>query len=1739
MILSTQIAYLDTDARDELKDNSIRAETVSTPTTGCLGDDACTGVDAGYVEATIIDLTPGITFMPTATGSNTTFSGYLDGTGWGSDDSDVYKISVPWGYEVTAITSWEDSPGLGTSTVVGAYITGIYSCIDFDMYLSYGGIGSWYDCGIDDSWVDGSWWYYSATTTGTPASTEGVDVGGRDIYIQVWCDDCGTQWGSSIAINEYDLTISVTPSDGGSGGDVGNYESTSPDTMYSCNHPDAVVDSCFEMPDLIEDFEMDTITGFATGHDESVVNAQYAYDTYTIDVPPNHDATVELTIECYDMCDFQYYQYVFLHLDGDGTPFNINTGTQQNTAQSLGDGGYFILHWPPFLTSDYYRSKSWTVAGADTFDIGLMAISATAPASGFSYSIDVEFAPAANAPCATANDGGSGQDAPDDPPYDNDGQDLLITGSSGTITGTICKDYDNDDFYTLNVPSGMGVFASVEWDNSDDPLMDGLDFVMHRDDGSSLSPIMSATKNDASVQSASSNKSVYFMPSDGLITSEECTLESFNNNIDSCQVTLAAGDMLHIELDTRAYGYEVMVTITEPDGTETQYGRNPAIIVDPSYYTPSQYSSYSSFDLADWEWTDAGTYTIEVTDSYGDGCTCTLSVFKDFVPVLAANDIVFDLSVDELPEETVVNYTITYSTFPVMMHSNVVIGDQPLGADTNSTLPGILYSANYSYTGYMHDAWDDQDVFEIFVPEDYGVTVTVSTDVRNDIDISSTFGDDSGGSEPAGPITMFYNPTMGGSTETITLDMVVGSGMYELDVQMWNVNDGPDTQQNDAGTGSDAADHHLDFGSTNWALGSTNMADGKSADGQVTWVNNTVLNATGVPVDSTFSGMINHLWDRVDAYRIPIPSGYYAFINVSSDSETGVATTLFSSIDYSSAWTTGNDEIVDYCSTFASGDCELDTDHKHEGEFVSLSIWSYQQSGDVDFSYDVSVEWGDISTLPCEHDDFGTCTDAPDIYTVCWGSAHDCDDGMYLNSTVDVEHSGTGFAHSATDARDWYNIDVPHGYGVEVELDAPTGTNYDIYLYNVTTGRAMSQATYGAYPFEVNTNDTTTWTGGLIAIYLRASAYHENDGSDDYTITYNLYTLDEDGDSWYDRDEDACSEASITNATYDPSNSSSFPPDNDADGICDELDPDDDNDGIDDTLDTFPLDPNESGDMDGDDIGDNADEDIDGDNWLNDDETDCLSDPFDATSYPMDSDMDGICDPIDSDLDGDGVENELDFYPLDGGASANTDGDMYPDEIHPGWVQNSSSYVYDPENSIFETTLMADDDDDQDGYLDTLEVDCQSDPLSSFSIPIDSDMDGVCDVNDLDVDGDGVDNVDDAFPLSPCASSDHDGDGKPDTLVADCQTTLVEDVDDDDDGFRDDVDAFPTDNTEWYDTDSDGIGNNADLNDDGDAWTDAEEGDCGSNRLDADSIPTDYDGDMICDKLDTDDDGDGVVDVLDAFPYDALEFSDNDGDGLGDFSDSDDDNDGWLDDEEPNCGTDPMDANSVPADNDRDRDCDISDQDDDNDGVLDIEDDFPLNPSESKDTDGDLIGDNSDIDDDNDGWLDTTELLCRNAPGGIGDPTSAEIHPVDNETDPGEDGIYGTEDDRPDVIIGDGVCNALDPDDDNDGVPDPEIFTLDANGVCTTCKEWEDHFPWDPTEQFDGNDDGKGDNANKLTLMDDISDDPGPFAGIGLAIALIVGLAARAASGRSDDDDEFEDYDETEEFVDDDEEIEA
>jgi flagellar hook-basal body complex protein FliE len=113
---------------------------------------------------------------------------------------------------------------------------------------------------------------------------------------------------------------------------------------------------------------------------------------------------------------------------------------------------------------------------------------------------------------------------------------------------------------------------------------------------------------------------------------------------------------------------------------------------------------------------------------------------------------------------------------------------------------------------------------------------------------------------------------------------------------------------------------------------------------------------------------------------------------------------------------------------------------------------------------------------------------------------------------------------------------------------------------------------------------------------------------------------------------------------------------------------------------------------------------------------------------------------------------------------------------------------------------------------------------------------------DIDTDGDGVvDRLD----------TDDDNDGLLDTQEFDDKCPYRLKADSDGDGVKDGSDAFPCNPSESIDTDHDGSGNNADVDDDNDGWSDAEELAKGTDPLRADT------------------DGDSVIDSQDAYPLDS------------------------------------------------------------------------------------------------------------------------------------------------------------------------------------------------------------------------------------------------------------------------------
>ena len=338
-----------------------------------------------------------------------------------------------------------------------------------------------------------------------------------------------------------------------------------------------------------------------------------------------------------------------------------------------------------------------------------------------------------------------------------------------------------------------------------------------------------------------------------------------------------------------------------------------------------------------------------------------------------------------------------------------------------------------------------------------------------------------------------------------------------------------------------------------------------------------------------------------------------------------------------------------------------------------------------------------------------------------------------------------------------------------------------------------------------------------------------------------------------------------------------------------------------------------------------ADEDDDNDGYPDVSEIACGSDPLDVNSTPDDMDGDAICDGDDDDMDGDGIDNVNetgnattegtlpdnpdtdgdgvcdgpnspntsfnnftncipgpDDFPLDPSAWLDTDGDGDPDDV----VGNSTSVP----------PLVEDDDDDNDGWNDTAESDCLTDSKDALDVPADLNDDGLCDVNDDDWDDDGVSNDDETNtslmgtdPWDP----DTDGDGICDGPIAFeglCHAG---------------PDPYPLDPNAPIDTDDDG------LPDENDGWT---------------GPPME----------DEDDDNDGTLDVEDDFPLDDGADTDTDGDGDPDnllyhpydgplVVDEDDDNDGWNDTAEIECGTEPLNASSVPVDDNENGICDVLD----------------------------------------------------------------------------------------------------------------------------------------------------------------------------------------------------------------------
>ena len=301
----------------------------------------------------------------------------------------------------------------------------------------------------------------------------------------------------------------------------------------------------------------------------------------------------------------------------------------------------------------------------------------------------------------------------------------------------------------------------------------------------------------------------------------------------------------------------------------------------------------------------------------------------------------------------------------------------------------------------------------------------------------------------------------------------------------------------------------------------------------------------------------------------------------------------------------------------------------------------------------------------------------------------------------------------------------------------------------------------------------------------------------------------------------------------------------------------------------------------------------------------------------------------------------------------------------------------------------------------------------------------------------------------------------------------------------------------FYDLDADGvldeddnciaIANPGQANYDGDYFGDAcDEDDDNDSVLDVDdNCPTgqkswtsqkgiDHDLDGCADASeDDDDDNDGVVDSSDLCPRGEINWasrssSDLDGDGCrDDDEDLDDDGDGICDAGAGNelCQVSDMAADLCPVSNigfistiETDNDADgcedaVEDDDDDNDGYSDTIDDCPLTSGSST---GELTGC---LDGDYDGYADSIDTFPA-------DPSQW----ADSDNDGYGDELRGNNGDYCPTIVGTSTLDRLGcVDSDGDGWSNPDD-TWNINFGA-------DAFPDEPTQHFDGDNDGYGDNA--------------------------------------------------------------
>ena len=1774
------------DAPLELDTAQERTETAPQPgSANCYGYDACRGIDAGANTSASMNLTDDFAMAGDETN---TYYGLMNGTGLCSYNADavcndVYLLDLPMGYGFSVTVAWN---GTGNDFGVGIGPA--------DGSMTGSSAGAWGRCYAGSSGAAG---YVGMSSDGEHdcpgfqynygGYTWPQDVQGDPVLIWVFGYEVYNQ-----PIQDYTMNISIWTGDGGLRGDVTSpqynilldmpdepaswsYQSDTfeldegdsadlvitycdvwctPESSVTVTLPDGSTDN-FALPDYFEGWlatynqsgeytveKQDTFgdggVGLVIGQSIGNFSGRLSVDEFTYeDSAAGHVGSTGDGSDIYAVwVPETYFANLTLHWDN-SADLDLRVYTDYDPATDTLTG---------LIAASYYDQPEFVDLGQ--LGEGMLLFAEVRHYAGVSagYSLEYQTQPGAPPPCfyqddgaaigegdyTLTNDAAGGSWSPED-----EANDVTGTASdngdgtwSGAFGGMMCAGYDTADWYQITVPAGMGMWAMLEWpegidSNFNDTIeIEGdISFGMYMVTSSGFNSFMSSSY--------------------GFHPQAVATNESFSWAND---LGVDSTVLLRLLLNDMNEDYESNYTVTFSMYNATEM--------------PPELNCQNDAGLAP-----------------ADGCLDAGNIYQDSINLSTANQSFGGYGHDEwddydyykiyMPENYVMGVCVD---FPGqndidlnIYYVNPTWGWMSFVASSYSDNPECAYS-QYDDAGqdlYIR-VWTDRGAGE------YEVTITLLTpglapgDNQDDCGLAGTY--------PNGDAA----------------DLIYGNSWDDHTF----TNESTQADLNPYDENGTVRDYWAGGICSGWIDGVWDPWDYYSIavpEGHYVQIDYD-MDPDGDGSDN--SGVYNYL---------------YMFMCQQQHLHCSWSTTPANPAYYIEQYAGyGTDELTQISGLWPVGSFHNSSGTSAaQGGVMDTPGWLYVRVGGFsasDQDYTMNITFHPLSSLEGgDQNDANSGRDAgPGFATAVMVNDHMNQtqiDTLSNESTLKWE----GWSHGGIDITDLFYFEVPANHGMEMEFTCDEETNYgeacDAYWFFYgwdSTGQDFYLGAPGiGSSYTYNTSNYASPTDSIFGISAHNWYGYDDDG-DGYTINVTFFTLDADGDGWLDQLEYDCG--------TDPNDANSTPSDLDGDGICDSLDDDIDGDGVGNDLDEMPGDPDGNADMDGDGIDDSVDPDMDGDNWTNIEEQVCLGAnsmaDMQANVTPTDYDGDGLCDIteesdvehpaadtiLDPDGDNDGTDDESDAFDFDECADTDTDGDGDPDSILADCT----------------TDLVEDLDDDDDGHEDAYEILCGSDPHNQAEVPVDSTLDmslggysnGQCDALDPDDDNDGYNDTDengdpavdengillDLWPYDSSEWSDADADGQGDNR----------DMDDDNDGWWDScdlsdwshaqnsstieglnyfspengglgdlgiagncpgaTDAFPHDANEWLDTDGDTVGDNTDVDDDGDGWSDQDELRCyavpSGQELDSAAVPDDNDGDGICDLVDPDDDGDGVLDLDDAFPYNSEEQADFDGDGIGDFLDDDDDGDGWSDVDEASCYAVPdnqaYDTMTVPTDNDRDGECDFNDGDDDNDGVIDLDDDFPYNYLERTEAVVTVLNPQCEgmgvyecNDDDGDGWLDSSEIACSNAGGG-GNKDVASDTPSDHD--------------------GDGICDANDPDDDNDGYPDPACVNTGLGSASTLtyvecAEDDEDRFPRDSTEWFDANEDELGDNANPITLIDKVSYDPAPYLGIVAAIGAagygLLQMNRNAGKGAEDEaedyTEDFEDFDfEDDETSDDDDDVE-